>query len=304
MVRKRRRQTELPDHPFQVLPAYRLTHLARFIDFAYSDANVIQLLAELKDIQDKVFGRAAATVFTAHLPHAADRVRTLQGNLRRGLEGLLKREVWELPPLAIEASQRDGKFVSSYAGELDDVFLNECWDRLRGLPVWRLQHCPVNDCNRIFVRTKKALYCSIHATAQARAARYRRGLSNRLTPEEIRRRRHDHYVARVKKLKGAAAAKKVRKFGIRSSAPKRKQAIAERLALEAVEGIQDHEQENAASSRHVTTCPKCKRSFDVSGLFIGVQCPECEGGFVAGPLNTKSVKLIHPTGQPKEESNG
>ena len=246
-VRKRqarRRPSERPDHPFQVLPAYRFKHLVRFIDFAYSEADAETRLADFKDMRANVFARASEleSPLPATASDAAPRIAALQESLRRGFERLLRREKWELPPLTMVASQHDGGFASSYRGSPENMFIHETWDRLRGLPAWRLQRCPAEDCERLFVKTKKALYCPVHASAQARAARYRAKLPERLTPEQIRERRHRHYVARVQKLKGKAAAKRVRRFRIRAPASKRAHAITQRLAREAVENIHSREE--------------------------------------------------------------
>lgn len=43
-------------------------------------------------------------------------------------------------------------------------------------------------------------------------------------------------------------------------------------------------------ARLTATCPGCKHTFEVQALLTWVQCPGCKGGFLAGPLNTKSVE--------------
>jgi hypothetical protein len=116
-----------------------------------------------------------------------------------------------LPKLETFGHRFNGKFGSYFGGRYDEVLHHECFDRLKGLPVWRLQICSVENCGVVFLKAKKALYCRDHRSLRSRAQRYREKLKGRFTAEELRDKRHEYYLTRVRRLKGEAKAAAVRK---------------------------------------------------------------------------------------------
>jgi len=234
--RRRRLDLEPPPHPYPVLREWRLKHLARFVKFAYSRATTDDLLREMWSMRREIFARSASAQFPADPSQAHRRIKKLQAALRRGLRTMAdgQRDAgssWDLPPLACYVTLRNDRFFSLYEGGLDTLLLYECRDLLIGLPGWRLQKCSAEGCQDVFVKTKKARYCTTHGSEQARSERYRDSLKTRLTPEQIRDRRHSYYLARVERQNGKTAVAKVRKRGL--SGTERTSLLA-RDAVEAV----------------------------------------------------------------------
>ena len=212
--RRRRIHLEPPPHPYPVLREWRLKHLARFVRFAYSRATADVLLIEIWSMRREIFARSASAEFPMDPSQAHPRIKKLQAALRRGLQTMAdgqRNASWELPPLACSVTLRNDRFFCSYKGGLDTLSLYECRDLLIGLPSWRLQKCSAEGCQDVFVKTKKALYCATHGSEQSRSERYRGSLKTRLTPEQIRDRRHGYYLARVERQNGKAAVAKVQR---------------------------------------------------------------------------------------------
>ncbi|MGO9268253.1 MAG: hypothetical protein ACLQBA_25765 [Candidatus Binataceae bacterium] len=192
------RRLPVVTEPFPYLREWRLTHLARFVRFAYLP--IYELFDEADRMKREVlrsprinpnYGSAGLEAYYA----------ALQLDLRRGLEQLVDGKAWNLPPVGLLLNCGARQFIGYSEGDFAAVFLRECSVLLNGLERSRLQRCPEADCGSVFVKRKKAKYCAVHSSVQARSRRYRDAIKQRVKPAQLKARRRRYYRNRLAKLR-------------------------------------------------------------------------------------------------------
>jgi hypothetical protein len=179
-----------------------LTHLARFVRFAYLPID--ELVDETNRMQQEVLGVPRSTTHTYGSEGREAYYRAMQLDLRRGLEQLVIGRGWDLPPVGLSLRCYPRQFIGFTEGEFAVVFLRECARLLNGLERSRLHRCSEPGCSSVFVKRKKAKYCAVHSSVQARSQRYRDTIKQRVKPSELKERRRRYYRNRQAKLRLAA----------------------------------------------------------------------------------------------------
>jgi hypothetical protein len=91
------------------------------------------------------------------------------------------------------------------AAHLDGVLMKA--QELLAAEARRLRRCLRQDCGKIFIANKRQVFCSLGCSQDERTERF----LSRHSEQELRERRHARYVAMVKRAKGAAAARRIRR---------------------------------------------------------------------------------------------
>lgn len=193
-----RRRPPVVTEPFPYLREWRLTHLARFIRFAYLPT---EALIEEADRMKREVLRGPEIVPDYGSLGLETYYSAVQLDLRRGLEQLVAGSTWDLPPVGLSLKCRTRQFIGNNKGGFAAVFLRECATLLNGLERSRLQRCPEPGCGSVFLKRKKAKYCAVHSSVQARSQRYRDAIKRRVTPAELKERRRRYYRNRQAKLR-------------------------------------------------------------------------------------------------------
>lgn len=197
-----RRRLPVVTEPFPLLREWRLTHLARFVRFAYLPID--ELVDETNRMQQEVLRAPRGTIHTFGPEGREAYYRAIQLDLRRGLEQLVIGKAWDLPPVRLSLRCHSKQFIGYTEGEFSAVFLRECAVLLNGLERSRLHRCSEPGCSSVFVKRKKAKYCAAHSSVQARSQRYRDTIKQRVKPSELKERRRRYYRNRQAKLRLAA----------------------------------------------------------------------------------------------------
>jgi hypothetical protein len=193
-----KRRLPVVAEPFPFLREWRLTHLARFVRFAYLPIDELIDEADRMKCQVLRFPRINPNYGSSGLEAYYG---ALQLDLRRGLEQLVDGKEWNLPPVGLLLNCRARQFIGYSEGDFAAVFLRECSVLLNGLERNRLQRCPEAGCGSVFVKRKKAKYCAVHSSVQARSQRYRDAIKQRVKPAELKERRRRYYRNRQAKLR-------------------------------------------------------------------------------------------------------
>lgn len=195
-----KRRLPVVTEPFPFLREWRLTHLARFVRFAYLPTD--ELFDEVRLMKRQVL-RPPSPLPRRHQTAGSLEAyyEALQLDLRRGLEQLVDGKEWNLPPVGLLLNCGAREFIGYSDGDFAAVFLRECAVLLNGLERNRLQRCPEAGCGSVFVKRKKAKYCAVHSSVQARSQRYRDAIKQRVKPAELKERRRRYYRNRQAKLR-------------------------------------------------------------------------------------------------------
>jgi hypothetical protein len=140
-------------------------------------------------------------------------ITELATTIGSGMRALMRGEPWSFPTGRLRFSlQLNGpKAERSYVASHKDGFLLAAFEVIAS-QAKRLRQCEWHDCNNLFAATRRQIFCTIACSQSARNARF----LSRHAAEERRDKRHAHYVRQVRKLKGAAVAKKVKRIPRRS----------------------------------------------------------------------------------------
>jgi hypothetical protein len=195
---------------------WRVARLADLVRFAYRDraqpAELLKEVNELFKVREFFYDGPLAT---------ANQAPRIQERLRLGLERVVSLandgyETWLLPTFESEVSlkklrtgdrlpdETEKDVAAKYQVQLkfqsfDDAFLYACAYIIGSPESWRLQKCSEPGCPKPFVQRKKSRYCLEHGSARARSERQRQVIETKLTPEQLRERRHGYYLNQLEK---------------------------------------------------------------------------------------------------------
>jgi hypothetical protein len=133
---------------------------------------------DASDLAVEVFAFAAPSDEPIHEPDlpneslgelAPEKINDLAKEVRAGINALHAGRGWETRPLSL-AIVADGS--RSYRGRVADCFLAEAVD-LALAERARTRTCGWSECKRLFVKNKRAKYCSRQCSAKARFLRWR-----------------------------------------------------------------------------------------------------------------------------------
>lgn len=142
-------------------------------------------------------------------PLRSSQIKRLVAEIREGMYGLRSGKPWEVRvPVSIRLQplrKGNSQVTFNYIGDLSAAFLSSAIQRL-GAHFDRIAKCEASGCERLFVKRKATRYCSRKCSQRMRSSRY-----YELHREQLRKRRHDAYVERIRQEKGAARVVQTRK---------------------------------------------------------------------------------------------
>jgi hypothetical protein len=191
---------------FAKLPAARrrvgsdnLARLKWLLAFAQDEHN------EAPNLAIEVFAFAAPSDEPIHEPYppnesfrelTPEKVKDLAEQVRAGIQGFHRGREWRTPPLALAfVADNRGRY---YQGRAADCFLAAAVD-LAIAEKARTRVCEWSECKRLFVKNKRALYCSRQCSAKNRFSRWRH--ENFKSDEDFSLWRHERYKARQPRAK-------------------------------------------------------------------------------------------------------
>jgi hypothetical protein len=134
---------------------------------------------DASDLAVEVFAFAAPSDEPIHEPDlpneslgelAPEKINELAKQVRAGINELHAGREWETRPLPLAFVGDNGS--RSYRGRVADCFLAEAFD-LALAERARTRMCEWSECKRLFVKNKRAKYCSRQCSAKARFLRWR-----------------------------------------------------------------------------------------------------------------------------------
>jgi hypothetical protein len=136
------------------------------------------------------------------------RIAELARRVSHGIRSLLRGEPWRLRvgPITLYLDLKDGRPISRNIANHREGFLLEAHD-LVAAEAKRLRQCQRAECRRVFVANRRQVFCGARCSQNERTERFLAKHSR----EELGERRHARYVEKVKRTKGPAVAKKVRR---------------------------------------------------------------------------------------------
>jgi hypothetical protein len=139
---------------------------------------------------------------------SAGAIAKLAGSVSSGIRALLRSEPWQLRVGATTfyLDLKNGRPYRRYIANHGDGFLLEAQE-LIAAGAKRLRECRRLECRRVFVANRRQIFCSPGCAQEERTDRY----LAKHTREELSEQRHARYVKNVRRTKGFAVAKKVRR---------------------------------------------------------------------------------------------
>jgi hypothetical protein len=188
-------------------PRERLVWLLDFADRANQVATVRG--EELERLRFDVWSFPVRTITYGDQDELnAARIAQLASRISHGIRSLLRGEPWQLRvgPITLYLDLKDGRPISWNIANHRDGFLLEAHD-LVAAEARRLRKCQRAECRRVFVANRRQVFCGPRCSQDERTERFLAKHSK----EELGELRHARYVEKVKRTKGPAMAKKVRR---------------------------------------------------------------------------------------------
>ncbi len=142
-------------------------------------------------------------------PLRSAQIARLVSEIRAGVHDLRVGKPWEVrvsASIRLQPVRKGNPQVKlHYTDNLAAAFLSSAIQRV-GSQYERIAECEAPGCRRLFVKRKVRHYCSQKCSQRMRSSRY-----YELHREELSKRRHDSYVGRIKREKGAARVVQMRK---------------------------------------------------------------------------------------------
>jgi hypothetical protein len=217
MVRQDERVTKQDRGPRSILrqplrtPRERLSWLLEFANLASSMRSLSD--RELQLLGNRMSGFCEGLITAGDADElSATRLAKLSAEIASGIRSLIRGESWlsrirEMNLyLDLSGSRPTKKYIAAH---LDAVLIKA--HELLAAEARRLRRCPRQDCEKIFIANKRQIFCSLACSQQERTERF----LDRHSEQELRERRHARYVAMVKRAKGAAAARRIRRHHTR-----------------------------------------------------------------------------------------
>jgi len=139
---------------------------------------------------------------------SAARLVNLSGEIAYGIRALIRGEPWSLRihEMTLYLHLKGGRITKRYIAAHRDGLLMKAHELLAA-EARRLRQCLRQDCRKVFVANKRQVFCSLGCSQDERTERF----LDRHSEQELSERRHARYIAWVKRAKGAAVAKKIRR---------------------------------------------------------------------------------------------
>jgi hypothetical protein len=214
MIRQDMRATERGSKSGPIVqprPRKPRERLAWLLEFANREGSIRALPdEELQQLRLEVLGFCERTM-TSGSTHtlSAARLSKLSGEVAHGIRALIRRrEPWlpRIGSMTLYLNLNGGRAIRQYIAEHLDGFLMEAHE-LIAAEAKRLRQCVRKDCRKVFVANKRQVFCSLACSQDERTERF----LDRHSEQELSERRHSHYVAWVKRTKGPAVAKRIRR---------------------------------------------------------------------------------------------
>jgi hypothetical protein len=189
-------------------PRERLAWLLEFANRAGSIRALSDDELQLLRLQLWEFCERTMTYGSSSDDLSAARLVKLSGEIAYGIKTLFRGEPWRLRihELTLYLDRKGGRTTKRYIATHRDGFLMEAHELLAA-EAKRLRHCLRRDCRKIFVANKRQVFCSSSCSQDERTERF----LDRHNEQELSERRHARYIALVKRTKGPAVAKKIRR---------------------------------------------------------------------------------------------
>jgi len=177
----------------------QLQFLLRLIQLPAAEFDKPKRLA--RNLSDKlaIFSNSAPERFK---PLRSQEIARLTREIRRGVLALKANRPWEArvsATIRLQPVRKGGAQVSvQYTDDLRGAFLSSAIQRV-GAQYEHISECQAAGCSRLFVKRKAGRYCSGKCSQRTRSRRF-----YEQHREELSDRRHNAYVERIKKEKGAA----------------------------------------------------------------------------------------------------
>jgi len=185
----------------------RLRWLLQFAERAGSLAALHK--AELEGLKSEVanFPRSMMTAGDRQ-DLSASAIGRLASKLSSAIRALRRNEPWPLriDTITFYLDVKNGQPYRRYIASHTDGFLLEAQELIAAGARW-LRDCRRLKCQRLFVANRRQIFCTPACAQDQRTARY---LANH-TPKELSDQRHVRYVNSVRRTKGAAVARKIRR---------------------------------------------------------------------------------------------
>jgi hypothetical protein len=139
---------------------------------------------------------------------SAARLANLSGEIAQGIRLLIRGQPWlsRIREMKLYLDLKGRRPIKRYIAAHRDGFLMKAHELLAA-EAKRLRQCLRNDCRNIFVANKRQVFCSLSCSQDERTERF----LSRHSEQELSERRHSRYVASIKRTKGPAVAKKIRR---------------------------------------------------------------------------------------------
>ena len=142
------------------------------------------------------------------------RIAELAARVSHGVLALVKGEAWQsrIGSMTLYLQLEDGRPLSRYRASHVDGFLVEAYE-LIAAEAKRLRQCQRNECQKVFAANRRQVFCTPRCAQDQRTERF----LTKHSDEELSARRHARYVEQIRRTKGDAVAKKVRRRQIAGS---------------------------------------------------------------------------------------
>jgi hypothetical protein len=139
---------------------------------------------------------------------SAARLAKLSGEIAHGIRLLIRGQPWlsQIHEMKLYLDLKGGRPIKRYIATHRDGFLMKAHELLAA-EARRLRQCLRQDCRKVFVANKRQVFCSLACSQDERTERF----LDRHSEQELSERRHARYVAWVKRTKGPAVAKRIRR---------------------------------------------------------------------------------------------
>lgn len=192
--------------------------LVWLVDFAYCSGLIATLSGEeLDGWRSRVWSFPLRTMTHRNSDDLSARlIAELANEIGHGIRALMRGEPWlpRIGPLTLYLDLKDGKPHARHIANPKDGFLLEAHE-LIAAEGRRLRRCRRAKCRKVFVANKRQVFCGAQCSQQERTERF----VNKHSSRELNERRHHRYVELVRRTRGPAVAKKVRRRGSMNSPP-------------------------------------------------------------------------------------
>jgi hypothetical protein len=171
-------------------------HLRWLVKFAATDDFAGMSALKFERIRRQVLAfavRGGSSLVSARDPISPSTVRRLANRVRDGLRAYANGASWDLPVMKVARSAIPNSGRAAYSAPWNHVFLLAAADLLDAAGS-SLRVCAARDCDAVFVRQRRMIYCSPSCSGRERMRRFQ------ADRDRYRRKRRQYYIHSLRRV--------------------------------------------------------------------------------------------------------